>query len=200
MRHFDAEESPIPEAKCPVPEQVSTTFARQQERIPQASHQSPPRATTTFGRPAENIAAGEPSSDLLDLDVQTSETPAALQKQNSIERRTRAERLSASKTQDGKAKPPMEMIDNSLTIDIESDMLARTGKVPAYVNRPFTSSGHAKITPVKETSAKSRPAKSAAKATSSSIEMKLKTDFGITLGNKLFRNEEFERKIAEVQR
>ena len=78
VRHFDAEESPIPEAKCPVPEQVSTTFAQQQERIPQASHQSPPRATTTFGRPAENIAAGEASSDLLDLDVQTSETPAAL--------------------------------------------------------------------------------------------------------------------------
>ena len=92
----------------------------------------------------------------------------------------------------------MEMIDNSLTVKIERDLHLETGKAPPKtVHRAFHNQSKS------PTRADPKPrysgAKSAAKlAKPSPIDVRLRSEFNVSLGNKYFKNEKFDRKIADI--
>ena len=101
----------------------------------------------------------------------------------------------------------MQMIDNSLTVNIEEDMQQRANiSPPKQVTRLGTSTGFKPGASRGSSPLGKQESKSASKIPtyksqkSNPVNMRLHTEFGIDMGGRLFRNEEFEKRIAEVQR
>ena len=92
------------------------------------------------------------------------------------------------------------MADGLLTVDIERDMIDRrpyiteqTGASPVAAQQRQRPNTAANLKPKKQTSAGNKYKRKP------EIDLRLHSEFGISLGNKLFKNEKFERKITDIQ-
>ena len=100
------------------------------------------------------------------------------------------------------------MINNSLTVKIEDDLFQTTGKRAPNVANRFGVSGNSSPGKNRSPTATKKPTnslrnsyqpKTASKRFQDPIDLRLHSEFGISLGNKLFKNEKFDRKIQDVQ-
>ena len=103
----------------------------------------------------------------------------------------------------------MEHIESGLTIDMTADLKLLTGKnPPKQVNRanngsPMRMRPDHKA-PVGKPGTRGKPGtKSAAKPTfgrtnTTPMDLRVHSEFGIMLGEKLFKNERFEKQITDV--
>jgi len=91
----------------------------------------------------------------------------------------------------------VEMINNSLTVKIEDDLYETTGKgvsniANRYSYQKSNQSSPNKIQPKKRSVTGNKMSHNMTKKESNPIDFRLSTEFGISLGAKLFRNEKFE--------
>lgn len=163
-----------------------------------------------------------PTSENISIANSTSKLPSNAYQQPRASSPVKSPGKSPSKTQLSKPapyrdalgrKPILERIESGLTVDIGPDLRMVTGKEPPkFVNRAGASPKRANTkmgsyNAAANTSTRGANnragAKSAGKPTfkrtnTTPYEVSLHSNFGVSLGNKMFKNEVFEKRIHDV--